>query len=68
LNILQRNLARITEIDEDDKEKYSLSLSILNFLKASSKAQYMKKYLQNKTHIFKQILMTEDLNSSARVK
>lgn len=58
---------RISEIDDDDKEKYSLSLSILNFLKASSKAQYMKKYLKNKHNIFKQILMNEDLKSSARI-
>ena len=41
LNILKRNLVRVSEDDTEDKEKYALSLSILNFLKASSIAKMM---------------------------
>jgi hypothetical protein len=36
LSILQRNLIRISDSEDEDKEKYALSLSILNFVKASS--------------------------------
>ena len=38
---------------EEDYEKYSLSLSILNFLKTASNAHLMKKALEGKTYEFK---------------
>lgn len=68
LNILQRNLERVVEHEDDDREKYTLSLSILNFLKASSHedARPMRKYLRvddKKMEIFKSILRNEDLYS-----
>lgn len=67
LGILQRNSARI-ELGEEDEEKYALSLSIINFLKASSKAPLMLKYLKQKNAICKKILINEDLFSSDQVK
>jgi hypothetical protein len=53
---------------DDDEEKYALSLSILNFLKASTLAPMMQKYLINKADKFKSILFYEDLYSSEVVK
>lgn len=41
LTILQRNLIRISDQEDEDREKYALSLSILNFIKASSQAPIM---------------------------
>ena len=68
LNILQRNLERVVEHQDDDEEKYTLSLSILNFLKASTHddARPMRKYMrvdEKKKEIFKCILRNEDLYS-----
>jgi hypothetical protein len=60
-------LQRVTYGD-DDEEKYALSLSILNFLKAATLAPMMQKYLTNKSDKFKSILYYEDLNSSDTVK
>jgi hypothetical protein len=73
LNILQRNLERVVEHEDDDREKYTLSLSILNFLKASSHedARPMRKYLRvddKKMEIFKSILRNEDLYSLSQVQ
>jgi hypothetical protein len=36
LDILKRNLERLLDEDEEDLEKYTLSISIINFLKAAS--------------------------------
>ena len=66
LNILSKNLIRITDEDEDE-EKYALSMSIINFLKASSKAPLMLKYMRQKSAIFKKILISEDMFSSENV-
>lgn len=41
LSILMRNSVRVSDLEDDDKEKYVLSLSILNFIKASSMAGIM---------------------------
>jgi hypothetical protein len=41
LTILQRNLIRVSDQEDEDREKYALSLSILNFIKASSQAPIM---------------------------
>jgi len=46
MGILYSNLMRISETDGDDYEKYALSLSILNFLKAASEAPKMQKYFK----------------------
>jgi|APSaa5957512535_1039671.scaffolds.fasta_scaffold273662_1 hypothetical protein len=64
---MDRNLMRIS-VGSDDEEKYALSLSILNFLKACTINPMMKKYLYNKKQIFKSILYNEDTNSSTKVK
>jgi hypothetical protein len=61
-------LIRIVEIDEEDSEKYTLSLSILNFLKASSDKPMMKKYLRGKNAEFRKILTNEDIYSSKMIK
>ena len=42
LSILMRNLVRVSDLEDDDKEKYALSLSILNFIKVSSNAGIMQ--------------------------
>ena len=68
VNILSRNLIRVVEIDEEDSEKYTLSLSILNFLKASSDKPMMKKYLKGKNALFRKILTNEDTHSSKLIK
>lgn len=67
LSILSRNLLRVSDMPEEDVEKNALSMSILNFIKASTKAPYMKKYMLFKNHYFKQILMNEDLYSSSSI-
>lgn len=48
INIMERNQIRIVEVEDEDVEKYGLSLSILNFMKASSEKPEMSKYLRNK--------------------
>jgi len=70
LNILKRNLVRESEDDDEDREKYALSLSILNFLKASSDADMMKRYFKGdqKVKEFKEILQNEDIHSSKTIK
>ena len=45
LSILARNLVRVNDQEEEDREKYALSLSILNFIKASSQAAIMQQYM-----------------------
>lgn len=55
-------------MEEEDYEKYALSLSIINFLKASTESKYMKKHLKNKGDIFKKILINEDLYSSSMIR
>jgi hypothetical protein len=62
---LAKNLGRVAEL-KDDKQKYALSLSILNFLKTATEAQAshqgeassfdgypMRKYFRGRTQIFK---------------
>lgn len=53
INILAKNLARYNNGDEEDKEKYQLSLAIITFLKSSSKCPLVTKYFKNKEQIFK---------------
>ena len=53
LAILSRNLIRTSDLDDEDYEKYALSLSILNFIKASTIAGLMQKYLRGKNQIFR---------------
>ena len=68
-------MERVVEHEDDDVEKYTLSLSILNFLKASTHddARTMRKYLvidkdEKKKEIFKSILRNEDLYSLSQVQ
>jgi hypothetical protein len=61
-------MVRISENDDDDKEKYCLSLSILNFIKSASFAEEMKPHMQDMKHEFKDILRNEDTFSSPKVK
>lgn len=61
-------MSRLVEIDDEDTEKYTLSLSILNFLKASSDKPMMKMYLRGKNTLFRKILTNEDIFSSKLVK
>jgi len=68
LNILNKNLMRVSDLQDEDDEKYVLSLSIINFLKASTHAPIMHRHMRGKAHVLKQILMNEDLYSSIRLK
>lgn len=65
LNILTKNLGRVAE-EQDDEQKYALSLSIMNFLKTATETQTssqasvgfkdsypMRKYFRGKAQIFK---------------
>ena len=47
LAILERNLRRVTDAEEDT-EKYALSLSIVNFLKAATNSAHLCKVLKSK--------------------
>ena len=67
LTILNRNLQRSVHAD-DDWDKYALSVSILNFIKSSTLAPLMQRYMVGKDEIFQEILMNEDYHSSDRVK
>ena len=58
---------RLVESEDDDDQKYILSLSILNFLKSSSHMHLMYPFMQNKGAIFKKILYYEDVCSSKKV-
>jgi hypothetical protein len=68
LNILSRNLLRVVDQDEEDYEKYTLSLSILNFLKSATHAPLMQRQLRNRKKIFKEILLNEERYSSPRIE
>ena len=68
MDFLLQNSARISENEDDDEEKYTLSMSILNFLKCSSMAPLMQEHMLEKDIIFKKILMNEDNNSSQTIK
>ena len=46
LTILERNMNRKVMEDDEEEEKYSLSLSILNFLKFASEVEQTKVHLQ----------------------
>jgi hypothetical protein len=50
LDILKRNLERNLEEEEEELEKYTLSLSIINFLKAASgdECPLMHQHIKNK--------------------
>ena len=68
MNILRDNCKRQAHSEnEEDEQKYALSLSILNFIKSASLSPYMQKYFAGKSQIFKEILINEDLNSSSRI-
>ena len=49
LNVLERNIdiRRVNESDDDDIEKYALSLSIVNFLKCASHPMIMQNHMDN---------------------
>lgn len=64
LAILNRNLQRIIDIEEEDHEKYTLSLSILNYLKSATLCDNMQRSLNGKAKIFKQIMLNEERFSS----
>lgn len=65
--ILSRNLEREIELEDEDYEKYALSLSILNFLKAASRSPNMVKHFTGQNHVFKKILLNEELYSTSMV-
>lgn len=67
LNFLRKNLQRESELEEEDLQKFALSLSILNFLKASSLQPQMMKYMRNKNSLFRQILINEEQHSSPMI-
>jgi hypothetical protein len=48
LNILNRNQQRTNDFEEEDDQKYLLSLSILNYLKAASNQPKMQRFFRNK--------------------
>ena len=70
METLSKNLYRSMDLDEEDVEKYCLSLSILNFLKCASLCEPMHEYLQGpqRKAEFKVILKNEEWYSTARVK
>jgi hypothetical protein len=55
-------------LEDEDEEKYTLSLSILNFIKSSSLSPGMYGTFMNKSGYFKKILRNEEEFSTARVK
>lgn len=61
-------MQRTCEQDDEDEEKYTLSLSIINFLRASSGVDKMTRYMKGKTDVFKKILQNEDRYSSKMIK
>lgn len=67
---LSKNLQREMDLDDEDREKYCLSLSILNFLKCSSLCEPMHEYLQSaqRKAEFKAILRNEECFSTLKVK
>lgn len=67
IELLNRNLKRINETEEEDEEKYCLSISVLNFIKTCSNVPIMKPYFTGKNQIFKECLVHEELFSSDRI-
>lgn len=65
---MQDNLERETENESESEEKFTLSLSIINYLKACSMQPQFDRYLRNKNKFFKQILINEEFHSSEQVK
>jgi hypothetical protein len=68
LDTLERNLARTMDLEDEDEEKYCLSLSILNFIKSSSLSDNMHSTLMCRKAVFRNILKNEERFSTARVK
>lgn len=58
-NILEKNQERQVDDAEEEGEKYTLSLSILNFLKHVSKESKTRDQLKNKGEMLKNILFSE---------
>lgn len=67
MDILNENLRRVSATADDDQEKYTLSLSILNYIKASTLAPIQREYMLGKGKELKQLLINEDLYSSAEI-
>lgn len=59
LSILKRNQFREVDDEEEEHEKYTLSLSILNFLKHCSLESKIRHHLEGKKDILKEILFAE---------
>ena len=59
LQILKRNQQRVVDDEEEEWEKYVLSLSILNFFKFASEVEQTKMHLKNRSDELKQILFAE---------
>lgn len=59
LDILQSNQARMVDDLEEETEKYTLALSILNFFKFASLETKTKDQLKDKPEVLKQILYSE---------
>jgi hypothetical protein len=58
----------VVEVEDEDHDKYTLSLSIMNFLKSATQAPLMHKYLKNREKLFKQILLKEASFSSPLIQ
>lgn len=67
MQILYKNSLRVVGEESEDMEKYTLSISILSFIKSASYSHVMKDKFSNKSLIFKQILINEENYSSAKV-
>jgi len=59
INILSKNQLRVVEDLEEETEKFTLSLSIVNFLKHVSKESKTKDQLKNKGDVLRNILYAE---------
>jgi hypothetical protein len=63
LSILKKNQSRLIEDAAEEKEKYTLSLSILNFLKFVSSDESLQTHLYGKSDVLAQILASEQTST-----
>mmetsp|Transcript_12897 Transcript_12897/g.16570 ORF Transcript_12897/g.16570 Transcript_12897/m.16570 type:complete len:99 (-) Transcript_12897:3140-3436(-) len=63
INIMIKNQERVVEEVDEEEEKYTLALSILNFLKHVSKEVKTKDQLKNKGEVLKRILFAEQCHT-----
>jgi hypothetical protein len=59
LSILRKNHQRQVDDEEEEWEKYTLSLSILNFLKFVSKDSKLRAQLSNRAEILSDVLAND---------